>query len=62
MAEEPVCRTFKEMFFYKIDRTLAILGIIALGIWALHIKTPESINLAVAAVGVLGGYVGGRSS
>jgi len=53
--------TLKERILYKLDRTLAILGIIGLGVWALKIGTPESIQIAMAAIGGLVGYVGGRT-
>jgi len=46
---------------YKLDRTIAILGIIALGVWGLKIGTNESIQIAMGAIGGLVGYVGGRT-
>ena len=63
MAEEtsPTPRTLKEMILYKVDRTLAILGVIVLGAWALYIGTTDSIQIAMAAIGGLVGYVGGRT-
>ena len=61
ITTEGAVRNIKEMLLYKVDRTLAIAGLIVMGIWALKISTPESIQLAMAAVGVLGGYIGGRT-
>jgi len=57
------CRTFKEMILYKVDRTFAILGIILLGAWALsYVKIdPTALNIAMASVSGLVGYVGGRT-
>jgi hypothetical protein len=46
---------------YKLDRTLAILGVIGLGAWALYVGTTESIQIAMAAIGGLVGYIGGRT-
>ena len=55
-------RTIKEMILYKMDRTIAVVGIVLLGCWALSIKTPESVQITMAAIGGLVGYVGGRTS
>lgn len=55
------CRSFKEMILYKMDRTLAIAGIILLGVWAMNVKTEiPALPIATAAVGALSVYVGGR--
>ena len=51
----------KKYILYKVDRTIAILGVIILGTWALRIGTPESSQIAIAAIGGLIGYIGGRS-
>ena len=61
ITTEGVPRNIKEMLLYKVDRTLAILGIVILGAWALKIGTNEAIQIAMAAIGMLGGYVGGRT-
>lgn len=55
------CRTLKEMILYKIDRTLAILGVIALGTLALRVGTPDTTQITMAAIGGLVGYIGGRT-
>ena len=52
----------KDMLLYKLDRTLAIAGIIALGIWSLMAGSPDALNIAMACVGGLVGYVGGRTN
>ena len=58
---EEIDYSVRSYLLYKLDRTIAIVGIVALGAWALSIGTTESIQIAVAAVGFLGGYVGGRT-
>ena len=59
---DPECRTLTEYLVYKVDRTLAILGVIGIAMLALYIgKAPDSMNIATAAIGGLVGYVGGRS-
>lgn len=60
--KEPECRTLAEYVLYKLDRTVAILGIIVIALVALWMgKAPDSLQIAVAAIGGLVGYVGGRS-
>jgi hypothetical protein len=54
--------TTREYVLFKLDRTVAIIGIIVLGGWSLAIGTPESVQIGIAAVGGLIGYIGGRTS
>ena len=66
MADEPTevakpCRTFTEYFFYKLDRTMAIVGIVLLGGIALYLRTPETITAAGIAIGALATYIGNRA-
>ena len=65
MTEEPkaneVCHTVTEYILWKLDRTIAILGLIVLGSWGLYKATPESIQIGIAVVGGLVGYIGGRA-
>lgn len=62
MADEEECKSIGEFILYKVDRTLAILGVIAIAMLALYLaKGPDSMNIATAAIGGLVGYVGGRS-
>lgn len=57
---ETECKTTIQYLLYKMDRSMAILGIIAIAVVALfYIQTPE--NIVSAAIGGLVGYVGGRS-
>ena len=53
-------RTLKEMILFKMDRTIAVVGIILLGCWALSKGTPD-VNVTMAAVSGLVGYIGGRT-
>lgn len=62
VVENDECRSIGEFILYKVDRTLAILGVIAIALLALYLaKGPDSMNIATAAIGGLVGYVGGRS-
>lgn len=59
---EEECKTIGEYILYKLDRTLAIVGVIVIALLALYLaKGPDSMNIATAAIGGLVGYVGGRS-
>jgi len=56
------CRTFKEMILYKMDRTLAICGLILLGFTALMVKELSQIASTVVSL-IAGGlitYIGGK--
>lgn len=55
---EPVCRSLKDLFFYKLDRNLAILGIVSLGVASLAIGNKEGVALSV---GALATYIGNRA-
>ncbi len=51
-----------QYFLYKFDRTLAILGIVGIALGALIVlKVADAQQIAIASIGVLGGYIGGRS-
>lgn len=56
------CRTFKEMILYKMDRTLAIVGIIFLGSLSIGVEkiVSEAVPLINTAIGALAVYIGGR--
>ena len=59
---EPVCYKTADYILYKMDRTLAILGIIGIAVVALFIYANESaVQIATGAIGGLVGYVGGRT-
>jgi len=58
---EPVCRTFTEFFFYKLDRTMAIVGIVLLSGVALYLRAPETVAAACLGIGALATYIGNRA-
>lgn len=60
--EENTKKAFSEMFFYKIDRTMAIGGIILLGVIALLVKSisATAAQIITTAIGALAVYIGGR--
>lgn len=52
-----------DYILYKLDRTMAIVGIIAIAITAIFVYGgPDGVQIATGAVGGLVGYVGGRTS
>ena len=54
--------TSVQYILYKLDRTLAILGIIGIALAALFfLKVADAQQIAIASIGVLGGYIGGRA-
>ena len=60
--EEIVPKTAVEYLLYKLDRTLAIVGVIGIALASIYLgKAPDSMQIATAAIGGLVGYVGGRS-
>jgi hypothetical protein len=65
--EQPIekpeeCRTIGEYILYKLDRTLAVIGVIVIAITAMFlIARQEAMQIATAAVGGLIGYIGGRA-
>ena len=61
-STEPACYSTADYVLYKMDRTLAILGIIGIAIVALFIYAgTEGVQIATGAIGGLVGYVGGRT-
>jgi amino acid permease len=60
---EPVCHTITEYILFKLDRNLAVLGIIAIAIASIfYFKGSEGIQIVSGAVGGLVAYISGRSS
>ena len=54
--------TIPAYILYKLDRTIAIAGIICIAMGALILlKVADAQQIAIAAIGVLGGYIGGRA-
>jgi len=50
----------RKYILYKLDRNLAIIGIVVIGIFAIVTKTTDS-PIVMAAVGGLTAYIGSRS-
>lgn len=62
IEEAPQGYTAKEYVLYKLDRTLAIMGVIAIALLGMAWLVPEAATqIASAAIGGLVGYVGGRT-
>lgn len=60
--KEPICYSASDYLLYKMDRTIAILGVIAIAIYAMMVLVPEAATqIASAGIGGLIGYVGGRT-
>lgn len=57
------CRSLTEIILYKMDRTIAVAGIILLGIWALMVDKPTTaaVQITGVAIGGLVTYIGGRT-
>jgi len=53
--------SIKEYILFKVDRTIAILGLVMLGAWAMYTGTAETVQIGMAVVGGLVGYIGGRA-
>ena len=58
---EPECKTISQYMLYKLDRTLAIGGIIVIALLAIWLGKTDSSNIVMAGISGLVGYVGGRS-
>ena len=65
MADEPSVTgplSMSEQILWKLDRSLAIIGIIAIAIVSIFFyKGSEGVQIVSAAIGGLVGYVGGRT-
>lgn len=59
--KKPKCYTFFEYILFKLDRNIAIFGLVMMGMWAIYKLTPESIQIANTIAGGLVGYIGGRA-
>jgi hypothetical protein len=55
------CKSVQEALLYKMDRTLAIGGLIIVALWLCWIRLPEGMQIVNTIVGGLIGYVGGRT-
>jgi len=60
--QEPECKTISQYLLWKLDRNLAIAGIITIGILSLCKVVPQDLQqLPSAAITALATYVGIRS-
>ena len=60
--KEPECRTILEYILYKLDRNIAVCGIVAISVLAmLYWQNDSGLQVCTAGLGWLVGYVGGRS-
>ena len=49
-----------EYLLFKLDRTVAVLGLILIALWLCWLKLPEGLQVVNIVVGGLIGYIGGR--
>lgn len=60
MTEEQKNFTIKEYILFKLDRNIAILGLVALGVIALIHNTDQSEKIVAGVVSALAVYLGAR--
>ena len=58
IQQEPECRTLKEMLLYKLDRTIAVVGLVLLSGFAFYLRTPETVTAGGLGIGALAAYLG----
>ena len=59
---EPECYIPTQAILYKLDRTLAVVGIICIAMGAMaFLKIAEAQQVAIAGISGLVGYIGGRA-
>ncbi len=61
-TETPEAIGVKEYVLYKLDRTIAVIGLILIAAWVCYLKLPEGMQIVNTAVGGLIGYICGRNS
>ena len=54
--------TVKGYILYKLDRTIAVVGLILIAGWVCWLKLPEGMQIVNTAVGGLIGYICGRGA
>ena len=62
MSEEKVQYSIKEYILFKLDRTIAILGLVGIAVGAMLFKeiTEPAAKIVSGVAGALAVYVGGR--
>ena len=59
IPEEP---SISGYILYKLDRTIAVVGLIIIAAWICWLKLPEGMQIVNTAVGGLIGYICGRNT
>jgi len=60
--DENEVKTTSQYVLFKLDRTLAVAGIVAIALGAMaFLKIAEAQQVAIAGISGLVGYIGGRS-
>ena len=54
--------SIKEYILFKLDRNIAILGLVGLGMIALVLNTAQSDKIVAGVVGALATYLGSRGA
>jgi hypothetical protein len=60
MDEKKEPYSIKEYILFKLDRNIAIFGLVSLGITALILGTPETEKIVSGVVAALAVYLGAR--
>ena len=59
--EAPKCYSIQEYMLFKLDRTIAIIGVVAIvALFSFGKVPPDSKEIALSALAVLGVYIGAR--
>jgi len=60
MEEEKESYSLKNLILYKMDRTIAVLGMVGIGLWSLMVKemSPDAGKIAASVITGLGVYLG----
>lgn len=56
--DETMSYSFRDLILYKMDRTIAISGLVAIGLWSLFIKSADFNQATSAVITALGVYLG----
>ena len=54
--------TIKEYILFKLDRNIAIIGLVTLGVTALILQVPKSDEIVSGVVAALAVYLGARGT
>lgn len=61
-TEAPEAIGVKGYVLYKLDRSIAVCGLIVIAMWICWLKLPEGMQIVNTAVGGLIGYICGRNA